>query len=592
MAKNSKKVLGFLVALCMLASMFTCLISMPVSAEAADMLSFDGTNAYGCVAYTTSWATIPAGDYRFEMDCKITSGTPVCYPCGRNYNTDMDKFSNQTYTYDETNRKYIVTFTVTSDIEGNFSMYIGNYDGALGGSGDAVFSCANPKLYSIDGSGNATENTSIIKYDFNTYTNTKDISSSTTHKWRLLSKSGVTRSAIPDGYFDPVTTGGGDYTGGEVDPQPTTSKMIRVDNYKEGANPVCAGYVTEMWRPLEETDIVKPNTKYRVSFNWETIAGPAIDSGLLLWVNYFNGEKWNELFRSNDLTKGAATDKALYKTDLNHGQRIDIDFTTPADCADGGSINFLFGDINWAYQGNLDARMAFYIADLRIYTRDDSDNLTAIPITDIAANEELGEFEKTQSVTYAAGQVHERNTTKGYVTFEDIPDGYFDEPGEPSCTHENQTVVPAVASTCKTHGHGEYTVCDDCGEILSGSDEELPLDPDNHEGETEVRGAIPATETTDGYTGDTYCLACGAKIADGEVIPATGGEPPVYYVPGDINGDAEVDNKDLIRLFQYLSEWEVDVNVDALDVNGDDSVDNKDLIRLFQYLSEWEVDIF
>ncbi|MBR5923473.1 MAG: hypothetical protein IKZ59_06740, partial [Clostridia bacterium] len=203
MTKRFKKIIGIVLSACMLMALFTCLMGMPVSAADADMLSFDGSNAYGCVAYTTSWTTVPAGDYRFEMDCKITSGTPVCYPCGRNYNTDMDKFSNQTYTYDAINYKYIVTFTITSAIDGNFSMYIGNYDGALGGSGDAVFSCANPKLYDIDGSGNATQNTTLIRYDFNTYSNTKDISSSTTHKWRRLSSAGVTRSSIPDGFFDP-----------------------------------------------------------------------------------------------------------------------------------------------------------------------------------------------------------------------------------------------------------------------------------------------------------------------------------------------------------------------------------------------------
>lgn len=62
--------------------------------------------------------------------------------------------------------------------------------------------------------------------------------------------------------------------------------------------------------------------------------------------------------------------------------------------------------------------------------------------------------------------------------------------------------------------------------------------------------------------------------------------------PGDINGDYEVDNKDLTRLFQYLSNWDVYVNEAALDVNGDESVDNKDLTRLFQYLSNWDVEIF
>ncbi len=41
-------------------------------------------------------------------------------------------------------------------------------------------------------------------------------------------------------------------------------------------------------------------------------------------------------------------------------------------------------------------------------------------------------------------------------------------------------------------------------------------------GETEVRGAKPATCAEEGYTGDTYCKACDAKIETGQVIPATG----------------------------------------------------------------------
>ena len=39
---------------------------------------------------------------------------------------------------------------------------------------------------------------------------------------------------------------------------------------------------------------------------------------------------------------------------------------------------------------------------------------------------------------------------------------------------------------------------------------------------TEVRNAAEATCTEDGYTGDTYCLSCGEKVAEGETIPATG----------------------------------------------------------------------
>lgn len=64
------------------------------------------------------------------------------------------------------------------------------------------------------------------------------------------------------------------------------------------------------------------------------------------------------------------------------------------------------------------------------------------------------------------------------------------------------------------------------------------------------------------------------------------------HIPGDINGDGNVNNKDLTRLFQYLSDWDVEVNTAALDVNGDGSVNNKDLTRLFQYLSDWDVAIY
>ncbi len=65
----------------------------------------------------------------------------------------------------------------------------------------------------------------------------------------------------------------------------------------------------------------------------------------------------------------------------------------------------------------------------------------------------------------------------------------------------------------------------------------------------------------------------------------------VDYIPGDINGDGKVNNKDATRLLQYLSEWDVEVVEAALDVNGDGKVNNKDATRLLQYLSEWDVEI-
>ena len=63
------------------------------------------------------------------------------------------------------------------------------------------------------------------------------------------------------------------------------------------------------------------------------------------------------------------------------------------------------------------------------------------------------------------------------------------------------------------------------------------------------------------------------------------------YLPGDINGDGKLNNKDASRLFQHLSGWDVEVIEAALDINGDGKVNNKDASRLFQYLSGWSVEI-
>ena len=55
------------------------------------------------------------------------------------------------------------------------------------------------------------------------------------------------------------------------------------------------------------------------------------------------------------------------------------------------------------------------------------------------------------------------------------------------------------------------------------------IDPNNHTGNEEIRGAAEATCTQDGYTGDTYCKDCDALLSSGTVIPAagehTGGTP-------------------------------------------------------------------
>ncbi len=67
-----------------------------------------------------------------------------------------------------------------------------------------------------------------------------------------------------------------------------------------------------------------------------------------------------------------------------------------------------------------------------------------------------------------------------------------------------------------------YTNCSSC--YYKGTDTYVyqwgQLDPDNHDGGTEVKDAKAATCTEKGYTGDTYCKGCGEKLAAGTDIPA------------------------------------------------------------------------
>lgn len=71
-----------------------------------------------------------------------------------------------------------------------------------------------------------------------------------------------------------------------------------------------------------------------------------------------------------------------------------------------------------------------------------------------------------------------------------------------------------TASTCCKKG-SKKEQCSICGATRTV---ELALNPNNHAGGTEIKNAKSATCTATGYTGDTYCKGCGAKIASGSTI--------------------------------------------------------------------------
>ena len=150
-----------------------------------------------------------------------------------------------------------------------------------------------------------------------------------------------------------------------------------------------------------------------------------------------------------------------------------------------------------------------------------------------------------------------------------------------ACTHEHTTNHDAVPSTCQTQGNNAYVTCDDCGEIISGSDAKLPLaghaytvkvdaeylksvancgnravyykscsvcglksdetfetgnvDHDNHVGGTYKKNEKPATCREPGYTGDIYCRTCDALKSSGTQIPVTDHNPADAWSSDDTN---------------------------------------------------------
>jgi len=67
--------------------------------------------------------------------------------------------------------------------------------------------------------------------------------------------------------------------------------------------------------------------------------------------------------------------------------------------------------------------------------------------------------------------------------------------------------------------------------------------------------------------------------------------PAPARVPGDINGDGEIDIMDVIRQLKYVSDWNVEIIKENADVTGDGNVDIMDVIRLLKYVSGWSVEL-
>ena len=241
------------------------------------------------------------------------------------------------------------------------------------------------------------------------------------------------------------------------------ANMVHVDNNK-------VGYISYQWRPGEYTDMIKPNTDYRLTFYWENISNASIFTNAMFYVKYYDGTagSWKVLLKASDMTAGDATGKSMKLTDLNHGQLVTIDFTSPANCRDGGSICFLFGDWDWALGGS---SVIFNLAEIKLYTRS-GDSLTEVSMGDITSNTTLGTCSNS-TPTGTRGQIM-RNTTRGdgsEITFPSISSGYFDEPSTDKVHFEkvrNNYSRYLFKVGYMTYPAGKYVCTMDC-KIFGGS---------------------------------------------------------------------------------------------------------------------------
>ncbi len=58
---------------------------------------------------------------------------------------------------------------------------------------------------------------------------------------------------------------------------------------------------------------------------------------------------------------------------------------------------------------------------------------------------------------------------------------------------------------------------------------------------------------------------------------------------GDVNGDGEVNNKDIALLMQYINGWNVEIDLTVADVKFDGNINNKDIVILTRFINGWEV---
>lgn len=142
----------------------------------------------------------------------------------------------------------------------------------------------------------------------------------------------------------------------------------------------------------------------------------------------------------------------------------------------------------------------------------------------------------------------------------------------PATGHKNTKVLNQKNATCESEGYTGDTYCDDCKQIIKAGKtisptghtwndgmvkkaatcesegievyicktckktKEETIAPTGHT-KTEIRNKKQATCKEEGYTGDTYCVTCGKKLAVGKMIAKTDHDWTITEIPATCEQD-------------------------------------------------------
>ncbi|MEE0762082.1 MAG: bacterial Ig-like domain-containing protein [Acutalibacteraceae bacterium] len=199
-----------------------------------------------------------------------------------------------------------------------------------------------------------------------------------------------------------------------------------------------------------------------------------------------------------------------------------------------------------------------------------------------------------QATQEETGLMHEECSVCGYIRNENTEIPVLDH------VHFGIEHHDVLEATCHSTGNIEYWTCssNQCsGKYYIDADCKteiktitIPINPENHAGETEIQNYIKETCTEDGYSGDIVCKSCGVIIEAGTVISKHGhvyengeciecGLRDPSAIIGDVNMDGVIAIIDVTLIQKFIANLDIleDFSEALADVDGNGRITTEDV---------------